>query len=215
VPVDDPKDLEQADREIRINELRESARELSGGEMTSFENDEPPSEVREVFWENVVRFEQGPFSSPFAEMEKDGVALPNPDELDDGRVHAKLWEILRWLESHDGYVSNTDHLSDRELYQQLWHDVLREEGPVFPPGSGWRQHFDMIGSGSEEDCEIHYRYYADDESRAHWAAEFPDFVMPPREKPPFDRDRLLPRCTDHCCKGEPLEDDRDESSGDE
>jgi hypothetical protein len=36
-------------------------------------------------------------------------------------------------------------------------------------------------------------YYADEEERARWAADFPDFPMPPKEKPPFDRDRHLPK----------------------
>jgi hypothetical protein len=39
------------------------------------------------------------------------------------------------------------------------------------------------------------RYYADEEERARWAADFPDFPMPPREKPPFDRDRHLPQAS--------------------
>ena len=51
----------------------------------------------------------------------------------------------------------------------------------------------MVGSGSEEDMELYHRYYADDEARAAWARSFPDDVIPPKEKPPYDRDRLLPK----------------------
>lgn len=36
-------------------------------------------------------------------------------------------------------------------------------------------------------------YYSDDEERARWAKDFPDFPMPPREKPPYSRDRQLPK----------------------
>jgi hypothetical protein len=40
--ITDPEDLDGVDREIRINELREQAREMSGGEMVSFEADDLP-----------------------------------------------------------------------------------------------------------------------------------------------------------------------------
>jgi hypothetical protein len=36
------------------------------------------------------------------------------------------------------------------------------------------------------------RFYATNEERKRWAADFPDFPMPPKQKPPFDRDWLLP-----------------------
>jgi hypothetical protein len=54
-------------------------------------------------------------------------------------------------------------------------------------------HLDVLGGCSEEDIITDMRYYADEEKRAIFAAEFPDFPMPPREKPPFDRDRYLPK----------------------
>ncbi len=28
---------------------------------------------------------------------------------------------------------------------------------------------------------------------ARWAKDFPDFPMPPKEKPPYERDRRLPK----------------------
>src|SRR5438552_225451 len=54
-------------------------------------------------------------------------------------------------------------------------------------------HLDVLGGCSEEDLVLQMRYYADESYRAWWDAEFPDFPMPPREKPPFDRDRQLPQ----------------------
>ena len=59
-------------------------------------------------------------------------------------------------------------------------------------GSGWVNHIDVIGGGSEEDIEIGLRYYDTEEQRGHWAKDFPDDVIPPHEAPPFDRDRHLP-----------------------
>jgi hypothetical protein len=37
------------------------------------------------------------------------------------------------------------------------------------------------------------RYYADEEYRKQWGKDFPDFEMPPRESPPYDRDKDLPK----------------------
>lgn len=54
-------------------------------------------------------------------------------------------------------------------------------------------HLDVLGSCSEEDIILQMRYYADEQKRARFAAEFPDFPMPPHEQPPFDRDRRLPQ----------------------
>lgn len=39
---------------------------------------------------------------------------------------------------------------------------------------------------------IYNRYYADEKSRADWAAQFPDDEMPPHEALPFNRDKSLP-----------------------
>jgi hypothetical protein len=63
---------------------------------------------------------------------------------------------------------------------------------VFPPGSGWRHHIDLIGSGSEEDIQLGLRYYDSEQQRQRWAKDFPDDVIPPHEDPPYDRDRRLP-----------------------
>jgi hypothetical protein len=52
---------------------------------------------------------------------------------------------------------------------------------------------DVLGGCSEEDLILSMRYYADKEERRRWASVFPDFPMPPRKKPPYDRDRRLPR----------------------
>jgi len=51
----------------------------------------------------------------------------------------------------------------------------------------------LLGSGSDEDTELYMRYFAKEEYRQSFAKDFPDFQMPPRENPPFDRDKDLPK----------------------
>ena len=185
----DPDDLDRIDQEIRINELKHEAEELAGGEMTFWESDDCPPEVAESFWQNVVDSEKEPWTSPFEQLTRAGFALPEPAGLDDGQVSALLKDLFARLAEIRTYVTSTDHLSDRQLYERLWGDVLREAMMVMPGGT---YHIDMVGGGSEEDIDLHLRYYADEDQRQRWLKSFPDDVLPPREKPPYDRDRHLP-----------------------
>jgi hypothetical protein len=190
-PSQDPLGLDAIDRDIRINELHEKVKDLG---MTSFHASEDcPPDVHEEFLQSIVHLESGQVSSRFAELESAGVELPPPDSLDDTALFSKLWEVINALACQDAFLYHTDHLSDRQLYEELWTDTLREETTIMPPGSGWRCHIDLIGSGSEEDIEIGLRYYDSEEERQSWARDFPGDVIPPQETAPYDRDRHLPQ----------------------
>jgi hypothetical protein len=128
---------------------------------------------------------------PIDVLRNDGVSIPDDSDLDDAALHAKLWEILNAMAAAGVFVESTDHLSDRELYRYLVEDALQEETILPTPGSGGGWHLSPIGGGSEEDNGIYLRYYADDETRASWENDF-HATLPAKEKPPFDRDRLLP-----------------------
>lgn len=191
--VDDPNDLERVDREIHINELKEEVREAAGGEMVEFEADDCPGEVSEQFWENVAAWENAADTSDFQRLVEAGVDLPPPDELDDEQLHATLWKVIEALAERQVFLSNTDHLDDRELYTLLFEELLHEVTKDLPPESGWVDHLDVLGSGSEEDTYLYLKYYADDDWRRFWSQDFPDDEIPDHEDPPYDRDRLLPK----------------------
>src|SRR5438046_2623794 len=116
MPIDDPGDLEQVDREIRINELKHQAEELAGGQMTSWESEGCPPDMAESFWQRVVDYESGPFISDFDRLIEAGVELPEPDSMTDDVLSAKLWEVIERLAELRVFLTSTDHLSDRELY---------------------------------------------------------------------------------------------------
>jgi len=119
-----------------------------------------------------------------------GVSIPDERDLDDGTLHARLWELINAMAATGVFVESTNHLSDRELYRYLVKDALREDTILPTPGSGGGWHLSPLGD-SDEDTEIYLRYFADDETREHWHRDF-GVTLPPKEKPPFDRDRLLP-----------------------
>jgi hypothetical protein len=127
---------------------------------------------------------------PIEVLRINGVSIPDERGLDDDSLHTKLWEIINAMAAVGMYVESTDHLSDRELYRYLVTDALREETILPTHGSGGGWHISPIGD-SDEDNEIYLRYYADDETRTRWHRDFSS-TLPVKEKPPFDRDRLLP-----------------------
>ena len=191
-PEDDPLGLDRAEREIRIEKLRRDIKEVAGEEVISGKTAECSPDLEEAFLENVLALESHGFVRPFDALVGAGFSLPPPDELDDATLTAKLWALIRAIAERRLFLSSTDHLSDRELYTWLWQHALREElmGFGLPFGNC---HLDVLGGCSEADLILQMRYYADDNERARWAADFPDFPMPPREKPPFERDRHLPQ----------------------
>ena len=91
------------------------------------------------------------------------------------------------------FLENTDHLSDRELYTELWKEILPEPTVLMPENPAYAQHIDMVGSGSEEHTHLYMKYYADERARRSWLKDYPDDQLPDPEKPPYDRDRFLPQ----------------------
>ncbi len=147
------------------------------------------AEMQERLGENLVAFEE---ATSFDQLVQGGMELPAPEELDDSQLNAKLWEVIRSLAMLRTFLYSTDHLSDRELYEELWHEVLREETPDMPVNEDSACHIDLVSSGSELDNKLYLRYYADEEDRCHWAKDWPNDTMPEHEALPYDRDRHLP-----------------------
>jgi hypothetical protein len=136
---------------------------------------------------------------PIDVLRAKGITIPDGSTLYDESLRAKLWEVINAMASIGMYLDSTDHLSDRELYRHLVTDALCEE-TILPVGSDSGWHHSPIGGGSEEDNEIYLRYYADDDMRQHWLSSFGE-PIPPKENPPWDRDRFLPQHAAHSEEG--------------
>jgi hypothetical protein len=180
-------------QEERIQNLKEQARQAAGGHMTAWESDGLSADVREQFWRRVMAFENAPEMTDFERLTDAGMELPAPDAMNDEQLTAKLWEVIHGLARMRVFLSATDHLSDRELYSMLWQRVLREENPVLPRDCDSAWHVDLLGTGDEADTDMYLKYYADERDRQQWLEDFPEYVMPAHEDPPFHRDCLLPR----------------------
>lgn len=186
-------DREKRSPEDNIEALKRRAEELYGGQMEVGNLDDCPAEVEEAFWNQVVEYEEAPWTTNFQQLENAGVSLPPPDSLNDEQLMAKLWEVIQKLALLHVFIEQTDHLSDRELYTHLWTNSLREETKALPMAANSAWHIQPLGGGSEEDNQLYLKYYADDDFRRHWHEDFPEDPIPPHEDPHYDRDRLLPK----------------------
>jgi hypothetical protein len=183
---------EELERPEHRPDLQRRAKEFVDDELSFFESEQQSSALQKQFMEHVAAFEDAEWTTNFDQLAQGGMALPAPEDLDDAQLNAKLWEVIRGLAMLRTFLYNTDHLSDRELYEELWHQVLREESPNMPINADSACHIDLVGSGSEQDNELYLRYYADEEDRRLWAQDWPNDALPEHETLPYDRDRHLP-----------------------
>jgi hypothetical protein len=138
-----------------------------------------------LFWASLHGIKQVEFKT-LRQWLADGGYVPPANPLDD-RVSEELDTLLGCLAGLGVTVEFADHLSDRELYSWLLERGHLEAHLAPLPDSF--MHIDVIGSGSDEDNRINLAYYASDEERARWKAEFPDDELPLRKRVPFDRNR--------------------------
>jgi len=180
---------DEPSQEERINKLRAELEKL-GGNTSTLES--MPADMEEEFLRHVLEYETAEQISLLRLLENAGLEVPAPETLDDDTLKIKLKEIIDRMASVGAYVLHTNHLSDRDLYDYLYHDALREETVLFPENPSYAYIIDLTGSGSEEDNQIYLKYYADEDHRKQWAQDWPEDPMPDHEDPPFDRDRHLP-----------------------
>ena len=181
---------DELSQEERIAKLRQEVERLGGSTMSL---ESMPADMEEEFLRHVLEYESAEPISLLRLLENSGLPVPPPDDLDNDVLSMKLREIVDRMASLGAYLLHTDHLSDRALYEYLYHDGLREEAVLFPENPSYAYMIDLTGSGSPEDNFVFLKYYADEKYRQQWAHDWPDDAIPDHEEPPFDRDRFLPQ----------------------
>jgi hypothetical protein len=180
------------DHDEVIEHLKAQAAAAVDGRMVVHESEGMDPSLREEFWRHVVEFETAGTTNLVKELKTVGVAVPDPDSLNDEALHSALWATIEALGRMRVYLDHTDHLSDRELYTLLWGQLLPEEMPALDHGDGSAWHVDVLGGCSEEDFALYLKHYADEDTRQHWRSSFPDYDLADHVDPPYERDRYLP-----------------------
>jgi len=165
--------------------------EQRGGQFGRMDN--CPPEVFDRFLTQVLAFETAPHVPLFEVLRGADVPLPAPDTLDDASLRQVLARLIDALARRNVFLGCTDHLSDRQLYTELWRTRLREPTVLLPNDPDVVHCLDMAGSGQEDETHTFLRYYADEDWRRRWAHDWPADPLPPHEDPPYDRDRWLPQ----------------------
>jgi len=116
-------DADEPSQEERIAKLRAELEKLGGSTTTL---DSMPADMEEEFLRHVLEYETAEPISLMRLLENSGLEVPAPESLDKDTLRIKLKETIERMASLGAYIMHTDHLSDRELYDYLYHDALRE-----------------------------------------------------------------------------------------
>ena len=194
LPGDDSPSDEKNDDESDPLGLAEVDREIAAAKTETTPDEPPAFDPSNPALEAQLRAaEPENWTPPAQKLVAENIPLLPPDEITDETLTPILWELLHNVVLQGFYVLHTDHLSDCELYAELWERGLRDPAhlPGRNPRGGWFH--DFLGSWGEDDMRLWLRYYASDEERAKHAADWPKDTMPLKEKPPFNRDWRLPK----------------------
>ncbi len=123
--------------EEEIDQLRRQAESLGGA--GGFDDASCPPETRLNFWKEVVALESAPRASLFRQLEGRSLALPRPEEVPATGMKKLVGQVTQALAGLRVFLSGTEALTDRQVYSDLWHHLLRDEYEPLPPRQGeWR-----------------------------------------------------------------------------
>ena len=143
------------------------------------------------FLASMLAWEKAPVLA-ISEWFEPHLSLPRPEEFNmdlegEDALHDVLWETVYQLFEKRIVLDFTNHLSDRELYQLVYRDILPSQEKKLE-GTDSYLHWDCADAG--QNPAIYLSYYASDAEREEWETEH-GYPPPPRVRAPFPRQ--LPR----------------------
>ncbi len=193
---ENPEDL-QAEQILRMAELRRRITEVAGEPLAEARAPDMPLDTQEEFLKHILAFHEQPERRLRDILsERSGQTFPSWQALEsEEAVHAELWRLIRALAEIRRYLSETDHLSETQCYRLLDNTVLEEETTDLPPELAINHRISLCEYGSPEEPDgdrLYLKYYADEDFREEWQAQFPGEPLPDPAEPPYNRDRHLP-----------------------
>ncbi|MGL6193569.1 MAG: hypothetical protein ACRC2T_01965 [Thermoguttaceae bacterium] len=135
------------------------------------------------FLASMLAWETAPIQPIYRWFEPE-MRLPSPDCLNAESLAVILNEIIGKLYEKKIVLDFTDHLSDRELYTLILHDILPSREKKLDSRNSFI-HWDCSHAGG--DPNVWLTYYASDEDRESWA-EIYHQQLPQKVVPQFHRD---------------------------
>ena len=102
-----------------------------------------------LYWTIVYDCEHAPMTTNLAQLAEVGVNPTPSAHLTDEESTAQLWVVINTLADLGIYFLNTNHLTDRALYERLVTGILLEPVRDLPPDAGVHEFIDLTG-GSQE-----------------------------------------------------------------
>ena len=192
LPGDDPPEEDSADENDPLG-LAKADREIAAAQTESTADDPSLALPNPALEAQLRASEPENWTPPAEKLAGENIPLLPPAEITDETLAPILWELLHNLALRGFYVLHTDHLTDRELYAELWTRGLRDPAHLLGrhPRGGWFH--DLLGSWGDDEMQLWLRHYATGDERAKHAKEYPKDKLPTKAQPPCNRDWRLPK----------------------
>ncbi len=113
-----------------------------------------------------------------------GFNLIPSEQVSDEDLMQALTELIWALEGERVYVEASDHLTDRELYDELLKMCEDRTFSLADLEDDAACHWSLIETGGDDNW---LRYYADENDRKWMLERDPTDILPPSELPPYPR----------------------------
>ena len=98
-----------------------------------------------MYWTLIYDFEHAPMTTNLTQLKEIGIEPTTSESLSDDEVVQALEVIITGLATLSIYLLNTNHLTDRGLYERLVTGILVEPVRDLPPNAGVEEFIDLQG----------------------------------------------------------------------